>query len=114
MKKQLLLVFALFLAMVFVTAAVSAPPEGNVTLKLSGKKECTFDHATHAKNAKSCKDCHHKDEAGKEQKCTTCHTPEGKDGVINAKKAYHKQCIGCHKKVTKGPVKCTECHKPKA
>ncbi len=80
-----------------------------------------------------CGDCHH-DADGKPltglkpgdpvEKCTDCHSEPGKPkrepGVspedwksIQLEYYYgaiHENCVGCHKEMKKGPVKCTECH----
>lgn len=75
-----------------------------VTFK-SKKGNVTFDHDLH-KTKGSCKACHHK---GQQSKCSTCHTRKGENGNLNTKKAYHKNCKGCHKK-DGGPTKCKGCH----
>jgi hypothetical protein len=75
-----------------------------------------------------CLDCHHDfnedgenvldedllEEGNEEIYCTSCH-PTMK---IDLKKAYHRQCMGCHRKLRKsgddtGPELCGECHKKK-
>lgn len=54
----------------------------------------------------SCKECHHMGDIG--QKCTSCHT---KDAEIDTQKAFHDNCIICHRDKQKGPVACMDCHK---
>ena len=100
------------------TALADAPKDG---ITWTGKGTVSFDHNKH--KADACKTCHHKEKDGKKHvKCLACHKKK-KDTVegdpIPSKKAFHKQCKGCHKKVVKKdetkkgvvPVKCKECHK---
>ena len=110
-----------FLGLAFVayqgTAHAGAPKDG---ITWTGKGTVTFNHSKHT--ADGCKKCHHKAKDGKaEIKCGECHKKK-KDTVegdpIPSKKAFHKQCKGCHKKVVKKdetkkgvvPVTCKECH----
>jgi len=65
----------------------------------------TFSHKSHSE-ASSCKECHHMGEVS--QKCTSCHTA---DSDVNTQKAFHDNCITCHKEKEQGPTGCTECHK---
>ena len=95
------------------TFALSSQPVGKIMLELSGKKTCAFDHTAHEKVVPSCQKCHHKDASSAEQKCSKCHTIEGTKEVSKAKDAFHKQCIGCHKEMSKGPKSCKECHPKK-
>lgn len=54
-----------------------------------------FDHRLH-KSQLQCKECH----------------PEGPKHMELDKASAHKLCIGCHKKMAKGPsVHCSDCHK---
>lgn len=82
-----------------------------------------FPHATHAKI--DCVECHHTWKgSGKIDSCTTagCHdlfkaeTPEEKKSIKKFDKAFHDQCLACHRKEkaggnTKVPTACAECHK---
>ena len=79
-----------------------------------------FDHEAHMELVSDCADCHHgKTEDGKQDKedydpsesCDSCHTPAGGKGVTPLKRAYHQNCISCHKDVNKGPTHCAGCHK---
>ncbi len=103
--------------------AVDAPAD--LTIKTPAgmtatQAEVAFSHKGHAKI--DCKVCHHKGEAT--QKCASagCHDsadPKDKTSDKSFYRAYHdmkseKSCIGCHKKETKGPTKCPECHPKKA
>ena len=94
---------------------------------LRGKKRPTvnFPHNLHVEKGLSCKDCHHLYEKGenvldeskltegnKEIRCSTCHGPKSR---LNLERAYHGQCISCHKKPLKDQKKiptryCGGCH----
>jgi hypothetical protein len=94
---------------------VSADMPGKVVIDeiQKSKPPVPFDHKAHAeKRAKDCKTCHHKDEAGKEQKCSACHKEKAEGKVVSLKEAYHTTCKDCHKKDAskKAPVKCNDCH----
>lgn len=94
---------------------VSADMPGKVVISeiQKSKPPVPFDHKAHAeKRAKDCKTCHHKDEAGKEQKCSACHKEKAEGKVVSLKEAYHTTCKDCHKKDAskKAPVKCNDCH----
>lgn len=111
MKREMLAVVLTFILAVSLTAiAASKAPQGKITIKLTGKKDATFDHTTHEGRVENCQACHHKDAAGAEQKCTGCHTAVGKEGAVEGKKAFHKMCLDCHKKEGKGPKACKGCH----
>lgn len=84
------------------------------------KNPVTLDHKKHAvANEIACTECHHtwkKPEMKTPQKCAECHKAEDK-GEKGLKRAYHKQCMGCHKELKKqgktafGPTtKCSGCH----
>jgi hypothetical protein len=114
MKKfAALLVVIMACVFAFGTAFAAAPPEKIVIKEFQKEKgPVNFNHKAHGEKVKVCKDCHHKNEAGKEQKCSTesCHGTKTDGKKLMAKEAYHKQCKGCHQKEKKGPTKCDECH----
>lgn len=84
-----------------------------------------FPHNRHAEAGLSCKDCHHQykngenvldestlQEGNQEIKCSACHTPQSR---IDLQRAFHYQCLSCHKKNERerkktGPRFCGECH----
>ena len=94
---------------------------------LRGKKRppVNFPHNLHVEKGINCKDCHHLYEKGenvldeskleegnKEILCAACHGPKSR---LNLERAYHGQCIGCHKKPIKDQKKippryCGGCH----
>lgn len=113
--KKFAALLAIVVAVAFSAALVVAAeaPAGKVTLKEIQKTKAavTFDHKAHADKVKGdCKACHHKDEAGKEQKCSGCHGAKADGKKVDLKEAFHKTCKDCHKK-EKGPTKCDDCHK---
>lgn len=94
-----------------------AENKGAAKIELKGptKNAVQFDHAKHqGLEGVTCKKCHHKDDAGKEAKCSGCHNDTS---AVKTKDAFHKACQGCHKDLGKagkktGPtMKCAECHK---
>ena len=111
-------------------SALRAQPDKMVldSSKTSGRKgrpAVTFPHNQHVEAGLGCKDCHHiyengknvldegKLEAGNQDiRCSSCH---GSKVRPNLQKAFHGQCIGCHRKYQKegkktGPRFCGECH----
>ncbi len=84
-----------------------------------------FPHNLHVEKGWSCKDCHHLYEKGenildestleegnKEIQCSACHGPKSR---LHLERAYHGQCLGCHKKPLKDrekapPRYCGGCH----
>lgn len=139
------IVAGVFLWVAFSAAEVESPPE-EITIQNTGWPTekygpVKFDHKKHATEYKiACTECHHvyKDgknvwkEGDKVQKCSACHnvyllgkdlsqaTPEEKK--LSLYKAYHNNCLGCHKKANKekgkeeakAPTKCTACHAKKS
>ena len=112
---------AMALAITFVMRPTAVGGKTPTVIEIKGcqkkKPPVKFQHAKHVKDLKAsgvtCKTCHHK--AGKEKKCSTCHAKPQKgigtcDVASGTKNPFHKTCIGCHKKMTKGPKKCKECH----
>lgn len=113
MKKFAALIAIVVAAMFSASMVVGAQaPAGKVVIKeiQKTKPPVTFDHKAHADRVKGdCKACHHKDEAGKEQKCSACHGAKADGKKVELKEAFHKTCKDCHKK-EKGPTKCDACH----
>lgn len=118
-------------ALTFISSSSLRAQPDKVVLGLSGipggktRPAVTFPHNRHVEAGLSCKDCHHlyKDgknvldegtlEEGKENiRCSGCHGPKSQ---FNLERAFHKQCIGCHRtywreKKKTGPRFCGECH----
>lgn len=126
-KYGILISLAVLLLITFIE--LRAQPEIIILNNVSvfNKKERTpvaFPHELHMEEL-SCSDCHHRYEKGKnildeseleegniEIQCSNCH---GLKTKINLRKAFHRQCIGCHSRYKKegyetGPRLCGECH----
>jgi c(7)-type cytochrome triheme protein len=82
-----------------------------------------FSHENHM-DSYDCLDCHHdyqngenildEDdlENGESASCASCHS---KDAAIDLKTAFHRECMGCHRRVNKQeaetlPITCQDCH----
>jgi DNA-directed RNA polymerase subunit RPC12/RpoP len=82
-----------------------------------------FTHEDHT-DSYDCLECHHdyrngknvldEDdlENGESASCASCHT---KDASIDLETAYHRLCMGCHRRVNKQeaaalPITCQDCH----
>ena len=118
MKKRSLAILSIVAMLVMMVGAtgVFAQDKGpaSLTIDYDGKKKkvANFTHAEHQKHMK-CNECHHKAAEGATPKaCHSCHHKKKGDAPA-IKKAYHDNCIGCHKKEKKGPKKCNDCHKRK-
>jgi hypothetical protein len=92
----------LFFGLSRIVDAQTAPD--SVTLDCSFGK-VTFSHKGHTALGE-CKVCHHM--GTQDQKCSACHSADAK---MDAKSAFHKNCIDCHKEKAKGPTGCMDCHK---
>ena len=82
------------------------------------RPQVIFNHGKHSEALKQegCKICHPVDELNKLQFAFP--TKVVKKDKTSLMKAYHDECIGCHKKrrqedVKSGPVNCGDCHKEK-
>jgi len=78
-----------------------------------------FPHADHQQMAIECQVCHHHTtpKTGKTPRCKTCHKsafdPEqpAKPRLVGS---YHQMCLGCHRDMGMGPVKCLKCHQKRS
>lgn len=116
MKKLAILLAAVLAVALGFGPGMAAPPDKVVLKEIQKMKApVAFDHKAHGAKVKSCQECHHKDAAGKEQKCSTadCHGAKADGKKVDLKEAFHKQCKDCHKAGKKGPTKCDECHPKK-
>ena len=128
MKRGVYLFIAIaFLGGLLISVAIAEPGD---TLLIQNeytkrmKKPVTFTHKKHTEDYKiGCTECHHtwkKEEGKNPKKCAECHTEKAEGEKLGTKRAYHKQCMDCHKALKKeskptGPTtKCTECHPSKA
>lgn len=81
-----------------------------------------YDHNEHNKKAKlkNCVVCHHGLKNGRrvttgkglDRRCSECHLerPMTHTDPPSLMSISHASCQGCHKKMNKGPVKCSQCH----
>ncbi|HEY5765306.1 MAG TPA: cytochrome c3 family protein [Candidatus Deferrimicrobiaceae bacterium] len=116
MKKLFVLLAAVLAVALAFGPGMASPPDKMILKEIQKTKApVAFDHKAHTGKVKECKECHHKDAAGKEQKCSTasCHGGKADGKKVELKEACHTQCKGCHKKEKAGPVKCDECHPKK-
>ena len=145
MKKEaavlsiLVLAFFLCLGSLWVNASDTSPPS-EVLIKNTGYKRIRkgpvkFSHELHVKEHKiACTECHHVYKNGKNvwkpgqpvKKCAECHSPIRKKGQkpMDLMHAYHKNCMGCHRKLAKeGKIspqqykklrRCNTCHAKKS
>ncbi len=117
MRKLLMALLVGVFTLVVSLALIAAEAPEKVTIKEFAKKKApvTFSHKVHADKF-GCKECHHKwDGKGTPHKCSECHKAKKEGKKPSAKKAYHKKCKGCHKKMKKegkktGPTSCKKCH----
>ena len=86
------------------------------------RPQVAFEHDAHNEKAEleDCETCHHsKTDDGKRdlenssegETCESCHAVKRTDDGTPLMRAYHRQCIDCHKQSLAGPVACGECHK---
>ena len=114
MKKHLTLLLVIVVSLAFVGVVLAV--DDILILKSPTKGNVKFTHKLHVGYAGgNCQACHHKTPAGgTPAACTSCHTADGQPngGGVSAKKAFHKQCADCHKKMNKGPKmgNCNGCH----
>ncbi|ABB40503.1 Transmembrane complex, tetraheme cytochrome c3 [Oleidesulfovibrio alaskensis G20] len=120
-----------FFVLAVLTAAVSyalaAMPDGIITVSTSALEPLTrpaavFDHDAHNEKAglNDCAVCHHGEEDGKQSlevtsegvPCADCHAVKAQGKRTPLRRAYHRQCMGCHQSAGKGPANCGGCHKP--
>lgn len=85
-------------------------PETILLAKGTKQGTVTFAHLSHEDRI-GCMECHHEMESpgAAAQGCHGCHNPQATD-TFEAKKAFHLQCLGCHKTETRGPTTCAGCH----
>ena len=93
--------------------AAASPPE-SVLLSIRGidgtKLPVGFSHKGHMETVNECRTCHHRDAAIVGQKCSGCHGPTDEITMVCLRQAFHRQCLGCHSRLSKGPRKCSQCH----
>ena len=117
MKKFAMLMAVVMVAVFSAGVMVAADAPESITIKNIQKTKApvVFPHKAHAeKLGIKCAECHHKDAAGKEQKCSGCHKAqmEKEKEKESFKEVMHTKCKGCHLKdaTKKAPTKCDGCH----
>jgi hypothetical protein len=134
----LVLGLIVFLGGLWVNANDNSPP-AEVVINNTGyvkdkKGPVKFSHEKHVKEHQiACNECHHVYKNGKNvwkegdpvKKCAECHNPVRKKGQkpMDLMHAYHKNCMGCHKRLAKeGKIsqsefkklrRCNTCHAKK-
>jgi uncharacterized protein (DUF2141 family) len=111
MKRRVAMATAVFAVLAAAAAAFAAAPDNAIEIDVIRKNQppVAFRHKAHKTLA--CRMCHHADERNREKRCSVCHA-ENADGMKpGLKEAFHRSCIGCHKKARRGPVVCTRCHR---
>jgi hypothetical protein len=124
MNRKLSILLAVALVLAFAQAALSQEDMKTLApaaFKTRQRPPAVFVHDKHNEKAQisDCVVCHHGGKDGKIDKsastegtpCSECHQVAPKDKTTGLMKAYHKQCIGCHRAKNKGPVACGQCHK---
>ena len=124
MRKGAVCVVAMVLASVFILASADSQ-EDMVNVDSSAfenpqRELSIFRHDEHNETAEieECNECHHiyedgkkvEDESSEDQMCSDCHELKSSNGRPSLRKAFHGNCMGCHRKGVKGPVMCGECH----
>lgn len=108
----------LVLAAMFAASAVLATTDDipeKVLFEGGRKGPVDFPHVVHHEAEIACVSCHHnmaEDQELPDQACRECHTSDSK---VKAMKAFHDNCIPCHRDENKEndlelPVKCNDCH----
>lgn len=118
MKKAVGVIGGVILGLCFYLYAQQTPPN-EVVIKDIQKAQppVTFNHQKHSKDLSiGCVKCHHTYKEGeKVEKCSPCHKVEAEGKKVGLKDAFHKICMGCHKKEKtagkKPPTLCKDCHK---
>ncbi len=74
--------------------------------RVQGKEESSGHLFPHETQSFKCIDCHHEyktqervEEGQEVKKCGACHKLEAQDRIVKLEKAYHDQCVNCHKKI---------------
>ena len=127
------------LALLFPAAMLARQkPDAQFKLDAKGRRGTVrFNHTAHEKAPPdptsphltdpkaTCAGCHHtRTEVGVPQlwKCGACHFGAGHDknpqnrnyDEVDAERAFHQKCIGCHRSASKGPTVCNDCHQGSA
>ena len=130
--KRLCLISGISCIIALTISVLTAQPEKIIidnieTFITKQRSSVDFPHGTHMEGELECTDCHHDYKDGKNilnedeleegnstVKCAYCHGGKTENDY-NLREAFHKQCMGCHRKLDKagektGPRLCGECH----
>lgn len=128
MKRSLILLSAMLLGVTLLMVSAHSQDDMDVVddpgFESLRRPSATFVHDTHNENAgiDDCAVCHHlydeqgnkvEDESSEDQSCSDCHGLRDNGSQPGLRKAFHRNCKGCHLERGKGPVTCGECHPKK-
>ena len=84
------------------------------------RTQAVFNHDEHNEKAEldECNECHHvyedgellEDESSEDLFCSDCHDLVSDTAMPSLRRAFHKNCKGCHQEQGAGPIMCGECH----
>lgn len=120
-------VLLFFGALAILLSAAPALPQANMTVvqeeafRDDQRPPAVFKHDGHNVEAGlyDCSVCHHVYKNGEkleaimsvDKECSDCHgLKAGEENSMPLRKAYHTQCLSCHRDRGKGPLGCGECH----
>lgn len=126
MRKWFSLVLVAQLAALGVVTAASSQEDMKAikdpAFMVHRRAPAVFAHDAHNEKAgiTDCVVCHHGGKDGvldtttssEGTPCSACHNVRGGQGVTPLGRAWHRQCMDCHRKAGKGPLACGDCHKP--
>jgi hypothetical protein len=89
------------------------------------KPPVRFSHRVHEARQVACTQCHHEYQGRRNvwregqpvKQCRDCHGSRPQAHRLDLKNAYHRQCKGCHLRLSQqrrqaGPIECQGCHRP--
>lgn len=127
MTKKRLPLFVMALGLALGLATVASSQEDMRELKdpafaVHRRAPAAFTHDAHNQKAgiDDCSVCHHGGKNGVLDRqatsegtpCADCHPVTAAQGVTPLARAWHRQCMGCHRQTGKGPLACGACHTP--
>lgn len=130
MKQRVQAIFAFAATLALVMLCISLAPvsaqEDMVQLRPEALQPQTrpaalFKHDEHNEKAQlsdQCITCHHSgadgklvaEESSEGTACSECHSVQGAPKQTPLRRAYHRQCMNCHKARGRGPTECSGCH----
>ena len=127
MVPKRLSILAIMLALLFHTALSVAQEDmkyvDNKVFDKPTRAPALFEHDAHneASGVEDCSECHHvyedgkivEDESSEDMSCADCHQLSSSTNPVPLRRAFHKNCKGCHRELGAGPIMCGECHQNK-